>query len=50
MSPAYVHLRALRLCCRWIAERATPHQIPVVVSRAEPADHGSIVMLERVTE
>lgn len=50
MSPAYIPLRALRLCCRWIVERATPHQIPVVVSRPVAADHGAIVMLERITE
>lgn len=50
MSPAYVPLRALRLCCRQIAGRATPQQIPVVVSRAEPADHDTIALLERNTE
>lgn len=50
MNPAYIPLRALRLCCRWIAERAAPLQLPVVVSRAVPADHGAIVLLNRVTE
>lgn len=49
MSPAYIPLRALRLCCRWIAERATPQQIPVVVSQSKAADHGSIVLLNRAT-
>lgn len=50
MTPAYIPLRALRLCCRWIAERATPLQIPVVVSRPVRVDHGAIVLLDRKTD
>ncbi|MEW6294367.1 MAG: hypothetical protein AB1544_13850 [Pseudomonadota bacterium] len=34
MVSSGIPLRALRLCCRWIAERATSLHIPVVVSRA----------------
>lgn len=47
MSSHYIPLRALRLCCRWITERATPLQIPVVVSRPVRCDHGSILLLDR---
>ena len=47
MSPHYVPLRALRWCCHWIAARKSPpQQIPVVISRSEPADHGAILLLD----
>ena len=48
MMPAhYVPLRALRLCCRWIVQNATPQQIPVAVSSPAHVDHGCIVLLTR---
>jgi len=50
MQIHYVPARALRLCCRWIFERATPDKIPVVISRAEPVDNGTVVLLERNTD
>jgi len=50
MAHAYIPLRAVRLACRWVAERATPLQIPAVVSRAEPVNHGVIILLDKVSQ
>lgn len=47
MAPHYIALRALRLAARWVAENATPVQIPVVVSRPAPINHGVIILLPR---
>lgn len=45
MPAHYIPARALRLCIRWIAERATPHKIAAVVSRPEPEDDGTVKLL-----
>ena len=47
MTSHYIPLRALRMACRWVAERATPVQFPVVVSRLDPVNHGVIILLSR---
>jgi hypothetical protein len=45
MPAHYISLAALRLACRWAAERATPHPIAAAVSRPEPTGDGSISLL-----
>lgn len=45
MSPHYIPIRALRMVCQLRATRAVPRQIPVVVSKPHPADHGTVIFL-----
>ena len=45
MNQHYVPLRALRMVCQLRATRAVPRQIPVVVSKPYPADHGTVIYL-----